>query len=59
MGAKYCKQDRCKQRKDRPCPVADECFLFKWDIARQQGKVENKKIGEKRDGRKEVGREKD
>lgn len=52
MGAKYCKQERCRQSKLLPCPVADECFLFKWDIERQQGKVEKIKREGNRDGRK-------
>ena len=59
MSAKFCKEKRCNKNKGLPCPVADDCFLFKWDIERQQGKVTKvtkvtkvEKIGGKTDGRK-------
>lgn len=55
MFAKFCKEKRCNKNKGLPCPVADDCFLFKWDIERQQGKVSKvEKIGGKTDGRKET-----
>ena len=55
MFAKFCKEKRCNKNNNLPCSVADDCFLFKWDIERQQGKVTKvEKIGGKTDGRKEV-----
>ena len=37
MGAKYCKNDRCSGKKDKPCPSADDCHFFMWDIDRERG----------------------
>ena len=39
MSAKYCIHTRCTGMQDgKPCAVADECPMFKWDIKRQLGK---------------------
>lgn len=38
MSAKYCKVKRCSENKGKPCVVADDCPMFKWDIERQLGK---------------------
>lgn len=60
MSAKFCKEKRCNKNKGLPCPVADNCYFFKWDIERQQGKVTKvtkvEKIGGKTNGRKEIKR---
>jgi hypothetical protein len=45
MGAKFCKILRCSENKGKPCEVADDCPMFKWDIERQLGK--KPKEGEK------------
>ncbi len=37
MGAKYCKEHRCHGNNGKPCMAADNCFLFKWDVARERG----------------------
>jgi hypothetical protein len=37
MGAKYCKEYRCHGNDGKPCIAADNCFLFKWDVARERG----------------------
>lgn len=37
MGAKYCKNMRCSGRKDKPCPSADDCHFFIWDIDKERG----------------------
>jgi hypothetical protein len=37
VGAKYCKEHRCTANNGQPCRAADECFLFKWDVARERG----------------------
>lgn len=36
MSAKYCKT-KCSGNDGRPCEVADDCFLFVWDVARSKG----------------------
>ena len=37
MAAKYCKEYRCEANNGKPCAAADDCFLFKWDIDRENG----------------------
>ena len=37
MSAKYCKEYRCEANNGKPCAAADDCFLFKWDIDRENG----------------------
>ena len=36
MKGKYCKEERCSENKGAPCRIADDCFLFKWDINREK-----------------------
>lgn len=45
MSAKYCKEKRCSENKGKPCAVADDCPMFKWDIERQLGKKPKEKNG--------------
>lgn len=55
MSAKYCKVYRCNCNDGTPCKVADDCFLFKWDIERElqvQKNIDND-VKEGKDGRNE------
>ena len=36
MSAKYCKT-KCSGNDGNPCEVADDCFMFAWDIAKEKG----------------------
>lgn len=57
MSAKYCKNKKCRANDGRPCPVADYCYLFKWDIDRQKGIVNGGyKDGKEGNKRKETDR---
>lgn len=37
MSAKYC-MTKCSSNNGKPCPIASDCWLFKWDIAKQTGR---------------------
>ena len=39
MKAKYCKNWRCPEHKEEPCEIADDCWLFEWDIDRLKVKT--------------------
>ena len=34
---KYCKELRCSGNDGSPCALADNCFMFKWDIEKETG----------------------
>jgi ADP-heptose:LPS heptosyltransferase len=36
MSAKYCKT-KCSSNIGEPCPIASDCWLFKWDIEKEKG----------------------
>ena len=50
MSARYCKREGCSEQVKGACPVAGECFLFEWDIAREKGdKPQESKLTPKED----------
>lgn len=34
--SKYCKNSRCPEHTEKPCEIANDCWLFQWDIDKEK-----------------------